>query len=126
MGAQPGNASKRAWRSGRARGWPLGRARLYHVVRSRSTAACCGAPVTAADEAAATTRIDVAAHVETKLRAMRCHRSQPWPFARLAEAELRERLRWELFRLANPDAGAVSAPEADLFAGLAGANGGNA
>ena len=94
---------------------PWAGARLYYVVRSRATAACCGGPATDSDEAAATARVDVGRHIETKLRAMRCHRSQPQPFTDLPERELRERLRWELFRLAEPARARKIEPESDLF-----------
>ena len=102
--------------AGGLRPWKV--ARLYHLARSRSTAVCCGEPATEADEAAATARIDVSAHLEKKLRAMRCHRSQPWPFARTPEADLRRLLRYEYFRLAVPAPEEGAEREDDLFQGI--------
>lgn len=95
---------------------------LYYLAPSRSTAVACEGVGTEADEAAATARIDVSAHMETKLRAMRCHRSQCQAFDSLPEEELRDRLRWEYFRRAMPapeDRVYEGGPEEDLFQGIA-------
>ena len=96
--------------------------KLYNLAPSRSTAVACEGVGTEEDEAAATARIDVFAYLETKLRAMRRHRSQCQAFDRLPEEELRERLRWEYFRRAMLDPQAQAGTgyvEEDLFQGIA-------
>lgn len=101
---------------------PWSVSRLYHLSPSRSTAVACEGVGTKEDEAAATARIDVSDYLETKLRAMRSHRSQCQAFDSLPEEELRERLRWEYFRRAIPDPQAqagVPYVEEDLFQGIA-------
>jgi LmbE family N-acetylglucosaminyl deacetylase len=93
--------------------------KLYHLVSSRSTSVACDGIGTEADEAAATARIDTLAYLDAKLKAMRSHRSQCQAFDGMPEAELRERLRYEYFRLAVPSPKAGAEREGDLFQGAA-------
>ena len=102
--------------------WGLGPwqvSRLYYLVRSRSTAVTCGEAATEADEAVATARVDVSAHLERKLRAMRSHQSQCQSFDGRSEEELKQLLRYEHFRLASPSPIEEGETEDDLFRYLA-------
>lgn len=65
-----------------------------------------------------TTRLDVAAHAETRLRAAAAHRSQRNMFDRMPPEIVKEAVKWEFYVRARPEWTPGAPSETDLFDGL--------
>ncbi len=100
---------------------PWAPAKLYRFEVAEDIFARWGVPLAGVPRETLTTFIDTSAHVDRKIEAFRCHRTQSKDVDRiLARDGYREFAREETYVLARSRLGGAARPERDLFDGIPG------
>ncbi len=98
---------------------PWAPAKLYRFEVAEEIFARWGVPLAGVPRGAITTFIDTSAHVERKIEAFRCHRTQAKDVDRILSRDAyRDFARQETYVLAKSRLGGAGLPERDLFEGI--------